>query len=51
MIDPDLVDRIADAVAQCLKPTISDQLRRHQERVSRVWLTPPQAARLAGCHQ
>lgn len=52
MNNPDnpIAEEIADAVARRLSPTIATELRRHQERVSRIWLTPPQAARLANCN-
>ena len=45
----DLADQITDAVVRRLAPTLTSQLFRHQERMARLWLTPPQAARLAGC--
>jgi hypothetical protein len=44
-----IADQIADAVIRRLVPTLTDRLVRHQERMHRLWLTPPQAARLAGC--
>ena len=51
MSDTDLPDQIADAVVRRLAPSLGQQLARHQERMHRAWLTPPQAARLAGCRE
>ena len=49
MSDPNLPEQIAAAVVHRLTPTIIELLSRHQERMTRLWLTPPQAARLIGC--
>ena len=45
-----LADQLATALLRRLAPTLTDQLRRHQERLARAWLTPPIAARLVGCN-
>lgn len=45
-IDDDL-DLIATAIADKLRPSLTAQLQRHQMRMARIWITPPEAARLA----
>jgi hypothetical protein len=45
-----LAEQITTALMRRLAPTLAEQLRHHQERMSRTWLTPPIAARLVGCN-
>jgi hypothetical protein len=45
-----LAEQITAKLMRRLAPTLAEQLRHHQERMSRTWLTPPIAARLVGCN-